>query len=91
MTNDAQKQVFTVEDRAFLEEHFRAIAQKLVDKRLWRKVWKVEVDGCVFDLTVKGYPRKGTAIFDELERFKSEAADALDDPPNEGSSDGPVR
>jgi hypothetical protein len=70
--------LITQEDRDFLDVHFTEIAQWMVARRLWRNGWRVEVDGCVYKLKVEGYPKKGTAIYEEQKAEIAEAGAAFE-------------
>jgi hypothetical protein len=70
-----EKYIIDNEDREFFGRHYEAIAERLMQKRLFRGPWSIEVNGCVFKFTVKGYAKKNTPIWteqqQELERARA--------------------
>jgi len=52
-------------ERSCFNSHFRAIAELMQAKDIWRNPWSVEVDGCVYQFTVKGYAKKGSKRWQE--------------------------
>ena len=55
-------------DRQFFEEHFRAIAERMFEMRIYRNPWRIDTHGCVFKFTPKGYARRGSERWAQEQR-----------------------
>lgn len=62
----------------------QSAAELMLEIDSWRERWRVEVDGCVFKVDIKGYPKHGTErdlrlqaeIEQEMKEFTKENPDA---------------
>jgi len=63
-----ERYILDNEDRAFFQSHYTAIAEKLMNKRLWRGPWSVEVNGCVYKFKVEGYAKKHSPVWEEQQK-----------------------
>jgi len=72
-----ERGVWTEADRVFMDEHFTAIARRLVEMRHYRggggASWRIEVDGCVVKFKVTGYAKHGSPIWKEEQQELAEA------------------
>jgi len=66
-----------------MDEHYTAIARRLVEMRHHRgganASWRVEVDGCVVKFKISGYAKHGSAIWQEEQRELAEALKEFDE------------
>jgi len=87
---DLDRRMWTEADRVFMDEHFTAIARRLVEKRCHRggggANWRIEVDGCVVKFKVTGYAKHGSAIWQEEQTELAEALREFDEEESGGRS-----
>jgi hypothetical protein len=60
--------------RKLMDNLCAEIATAMLNRNSWRDRWRVEVDGCVFKIDIRGYPKAGT---ERDRKRQKEIAEAL--------------
>lgn len=72
------------ESRAAMDAACKRIAEIMLQVNNWRDRWRIEIDGCVFKIDIKGYPKSGTERYrkrqEELERATQGPTNAVGAP-----------
>lgn len=62
--------------RAAMDAACQRVAEIMLEVGNWRDRWRVEIDGCVFKVDIKGYPKSGTERYrkrqEEIEQAVAE-------------------